>query len=147
MAKATKDYNLQVTNPSLAKEWHPKKNGTITPKDVTPGSNKRVWWICIKGHEWKAPILRRKITGSGCPYCSGYKVCNDNCLATVNPNLAKQWHPDKNNSLTPKDVTAGSNKKVWWLCEKGHEWKAVIESRTLGRGCPYCLRLRHSKMM
>ena len=40
--------------------------------------------------------------------------------------LAKEWHPTKNSSLTPKDVTAGSNKKVWWQCSRGHEWEAGI---------------------
>ena len=47
-----------------------------------------------------------------------------------NPQLVAEWHPTKNRDLTPKDVTAGSNKKVWWQCEKGHEWEAVIASRT-----------------
>jgi hypothetical protein len=37
-------------------------------------------------------------------------------LADVNPELAKQWHPDKNGDLTPDDVLPGSNKKVWWRC-------------------------------
>ena len=32
----------------------------------------------------------------------------------------------------------GNTKKVWWRCKKGHEWEAVISSRTAGRGCPYC---------
>ena len=31
-----------------------------------------------------------------------------------------------------------SNKKAWWLCEKGHEWSAIINSRSQGSRCPYC---------
>ena len=34
MSKATKEYNLQKANPELAKEWHPFRNGDLTPKDV-----------------------------------------------------------------------------------------------------------------
>jgi hypothetical protein len=64
----------------------------------------------------------------------------DNCLQTVNPELAKQWHPTKNGGLTPNDVTKGSNKKVWWYCENGHEWEASIANRTKGNGCPNCYR-------
>jgi DNA-directed RNA polymerase subunit RPC12/RpoP len=129
--------SLSKRNPKLAKEWHPEKNGKLTPKDVTPGSQKRVWWKCKKGHEWQAVIHSRN-HGYGCPCCSGLKVCKDNCLATINPKLAKEWHPEKNDTLTAKDVTPGTDRKVWWKCEKGHAWQATISSRTQGRNCPYC---------
>ena len=46
--------SLLRNNSELAKEWHPTKNGSLTPADLTLGSNKRVWWICSKGHEWQA---------------------------------------------------------------------------------------------
>ena len=61
-------------------------------------------------------------------------------LGDKNPELAKQWHPTKNGSLTPYDVIPGTEKKVWWKCSKGddHEWKAQIKSRQFGRGCPKC---------
>ncbi|PER41788.1 hypothetical protein CN495_33005, partial [Bacillus thuringiensis] len=30
--------------------------------------------------------------------------------------------------------------KVWWKCEKGHEWKTEISSRTSkNTKCPYCI--------
>ena len=32
---------LSVTHPDLAKEWHPTKNGELTPNDVTAGSDKK----------------------------------------------------------------------------------------------------------
>ncbi|MCD8196887.1 MAG: zinc-ribbon domain-containing protein, partial [Lachnospiraceae bacterium] len=34
------------------------------------------------------------------------------------------------------------NKKVWWKCENGHEWRATIASRSNGCGCPVCLGRR-----
>ncbi|MDB3883712.1 zinc-ribbon domain-containing protein, partial [Candidatus Marinimicrobia bacterium] len=49
--KLSKEYNLAVLYPNIAKEWHSTKNGGLTPFDVTPGSGKKVWWICKKGHE------------------------------------------------------------------------------------------------
>jgi hypothetical protein len=55
MPKATKEYNLSILKPSLVKEWHPTKNVQLKPYDVTPGSGKRIWWICQKGHEWQKP--------------------------------------------------------------------------------------------
>ena len=68
MPKATKEYNLQTENPQLAKEWHPQKNNDLTPSDVTPNSHKKVWWVCIRKHEWPARIKDRN-NGTGCPIC------------------------------------------------------------------------------
>ncbi len=56
-----------------------------------------------------------------------------------NPALAAQWDYEKNGDLRPEDFTGGSNRKVWWRCEKGHSWLAQIKKRfTYSRGCPYC---------
>ena len=56
MAKLTKDYNLAALYPDIAKEWHPTKNGDLTVDNVTPKSNKKVWWICSKGHEYESSV-------------------------------------------------------------------------------------------
>ncbi len=137
--KAVCDDNcLQTINPEIAREWHPTKNALLTPRDVTACSGKKVWWLCKKGHEWIARISDRKSYGSGCPYCAGQAACKDNCLQALKPAVAREWHPTKNGNLTPKDVTLKSNKKVWWICKKGHEWIARIADRTVGTGCPYC---------
>ncbi|MBQ03731.1 hypothetical protein CL673_03350 [Candidatus Bathyarchaeota archaeon] len=66
-------------------------------------------------------------------------------LADRNPELAKEWHPIKNGDLTPAQVTPGSGKKVWWRCSRGHEWEAMVKSRTRGTGCPYCYRERRQR--
>jgi len=135
--KVTKDYNLGKLHAKLAKEWHPTKNGKLTPYDVTPGSGKKVWWLCKRGHEWNANVLHRT-SGCGCPECSGKKVGKDNNLAVKYPNLVKEWHPTKNGDLTPYAVTPGSDKKVWWMCSQGHEWNASVGNRARGSGCQKC---------
>ena len=61
-----------------------------------------------------------------------------NDLETLNPTLAEEWNYEKNGTLTPDQVTAGSNKKVWWKCKFGHEWEAIVGSRSKGHGCPFC---------
>jgi hypothetical protein len=137
MAKVTPQYNLAVINPTLARQWHPTRNGTLSPRSVSPSSAKKIWWLCPNGHEWESIVFSRQ-AGNGCPYCAGKKACNENCLETLAPYLAKQWHPTRNGKLTPSDVTPGSWKMVWWVCDKGHEWEAAIANRTKGRGCPYC---------
>jgi hypothetical protein len=135
--RATKETCLNTVNSQLARQWHPTKNRPLTPWDVKQGSGKKAWWVCGKGHEWKATILSRS-QGNGCPYCSGHKPTEETCLQAVNPILARQWHPAKNAPLTPKDVLPRTNKKVWWLCRKGHEWMATIYDRSDGGGCPFC---------
>ncbi len=62
--------DLQTVRPDLACEWHPSKNGNLTPDQFTPYSGKRVWWMCSKcGHEWPATIANRSL-GKGCPHCA-----------------------------------------------------------------------------
>lgn len=129
--------NLQIGRPDLAKEWDYEKNIPLTPSDVTIGSSKKVWWRCEKGHSWQSVIANR-VRWSGCPFCSGKKVCQDNCLKTKYPSLVEEWDYEKNMPLTPNDVMPGSSKKAWWRCKKGHSWESSIASRVKGSGCPYC---------
>ena len=135
-----KNGSLFSKRPDLAKEWDYEKNTPLTPKDVTIGSSKKVWWKCNKGHEWEASIKSRS-KGAGCPFCSGRQsIMGYNDLATINPTLAKEWNYKKNGNLKPNMVKANSVKKVWWKCNKGHEWEAIISSRNRGNGCPICVR-------
>tara|TARA_B100002003_G_C13687805_1_gene346897 strand:- start:95 stop:469 length:375 start_codon:yes stop_codon:yes gene_type:complete len=69
-------------------------------------------------------------------------LSSDHDLAVKNPELIEEWHPTRNGDLTPDQVTPGSNRKVWWRCSRGHEWKAVVNDRTRGTGCPFCNRER-----
>lgn len=128
-------------NPELLKEWHPCKNGDVTPQEITYGSNYKAWWICPKcEYEWQSAVKSRTGRGHGCPFCVSKVVWRGhNDLATVNPKLADEWHPLKNGEVTPSEVMPYSNRKVWWLCpECGHEWQALISSRSNNAGCPVC---------
>ena len=72
-------------------------------------------------------------------YCINKKISSDNNLLTRSPKISKEWHPTKNGDLTPFNITFGSGKKVWWICDKGHEWKTTIVHRTRNKsGCPKC---------
>lgn len=132
--------DLATLYPSLAKEWHPTKNGELKPENVSSGSSKKVWWLCPEGHSYLMVVNQRAKRGYGCPYCSGHRALKGvNDLATTNPELAEEWYYEKNGNLTPNDVTAGSRKKVWWRCEKGHAYEQLIIKRAnRGYSCPYC---------
>ena len=133
--------DLETRAPHLALEWDYDKNNGHSPGDYMYMSNKSVAWKCIKyGHKWRAQICSR-MSGSGCPVCAGKKVCAGfNDLAFVYPDLAMEWNTERNH-LKADEVVAHSNKKRWWTCKNGHEWKASINSRVRGNGCMECYRL------
>jgi len=132
---------LATTHPRVARLWHPDKNGELTPKQLTPGSNQVVWWSCPAGpdHVWEASIKLTVKSGGRCPFCAGRRVSVTNCLATLFPKVAREWHPKKNGELTPRQVLAASRDQARWRCARGHEWTDTIRNRTLGnQGCPRC---------
>jgi len=142
--------SLAAKFPEIAKEWHPTKNGTLTPDHVKAKSNKKYWFKCSKGHVWLANVSNRTSSfrgsdskkGSSCPYCTNKKVCLDNCLETTHPEIAKEWHPTLNGCITPRNVVGQSHKKYWFKCGKGHVWLSSIAHRMRGRSCPYCSNKR-----
>ena len=134
--KISEDNSFGSKSPHLVKEWHPTKN-TCSPFEVAPYTHKKAWFICSEGHEWHAFIANRS-KGKGCPYCSGHKPTESTSLYGVNPELCKEWHPNKNGDKKPTQYKPQSNEKVWWLCSKGHEYQSLIYSRQTGRGCPIC---------
>ena len=131
--------NLAYRYPHIAKEWDNTRNGCLKPTEIMPGSKKRVWWCCQNGHSWETTVHQR--TGkiqSGCPYCAGKRATPTNNLKVLNNELAREWHPTKNGALAPQHVCKSSGHKVWWKCQKGHEWEATVNNRARGRGCPQC---------
>ena len=138
--KVGKDNNLEALFPEIAKEWHPSKNKDLKPNEVTRGTPRKAWWLCSNNHSYQAAIANRTVQGTGCPYCAGKKASDENNLECLFPEIAKEWHPTKNQGLNPSDVTYGSHKKVWWLCPKDHSYQSQVRGRT-GKhqnGCPQC---------
>ncbi|MET8836981.1 zinc-ribbon domain-containing protein [Micromonospora sp. NPDC004540] len=142
--------SLATRRPDLAAQWHPTRNGALTPEKVVSGSKISVWWKCAEGpdHEWSATLDKRAGRDStGCPACAGVQVSVTNSLATRSPLIAAQLDPLLNDGLTPDRVVNGSEEKLWWRCPEGpdHTWPAVVSSRTrAGNGCPCCAGQRLS---
>jgi len=134
--------SFAAAHPELVCEWS-EKNLPLMPDKITYGSNKIVWWKANCGHEWQTSVKSRS-AGEKCPICSGARVVEGiNDLATLKPELARQW--SKKNKLKPTQVSLGSHKKVIWKCKHGHEWEASVKSRAVnGTGCPYC---SHNKIL
>ena len=132
--------DLETLYPELVKEWNHEKNGSLKPNNCKPGSNRKVWWICPKGHEWQTLVYHRALRRTGCPYCAGNLVLpGENDLLTLFPEIATELDIRKNQGVSPSELCAKSGKSVWWQCKEGHSWKTAIISRTnLKSGCPFC---------
>jgi len=131
--KVLKGFNdLKTTHPIIASQavnWD--------PTEYSFGSHKTKDWKCKLGHIYKTTINSRtgKDDRAGCPYCHGTKVLiGFNDLATTHPDISREAF-----KWSPKNYSAGSVTKLWWLCAEGHKWKAMPNSRTSnGTGCPTC---------
>ena len=67
--------SLETLYPLIASEWHPTKNGKLTPADVIGGGKQKVWWQCqvVPEHVWDTRIINRTKgggKGTGCPDCT-----------------------------------------------------------------------------
>ncbi|HEC66276.1 MAG TPA: hypothetical protein ENI23_13385 [bacterium] len=135
---------LSIKCPELIKEWDFGKN-TVLPSEVAYRSHKRVFWICSEKdcrHEWSSILSSRtRKNSAGCPVCSGRVAGQKNNLEETHSHLLLEWDYEKN-KIGPKEVKAGSNKKVWWCCSKescGYKWEMYVYRRALlGRGCHAC---------
>lgn len=124
--------------PEIAAEFDTAKNAPARVSDLTAGLAKKFWWKCPKGHSYESGVYSRTGRGQGCPYCSGrLAITGVNDLATLFPELAKEWSP--RNEIRASQQLPFAAKKVWWIGTCGHEFDASVAGRTKsGTGCPYC---------
>ncbi len=139
--------SLLFLRPDIAKEWHPSKNGKLTPDLFIPGSAEIVWWLCPEcGNEWQASIVNRT-KGHGCNICatSRRKATKKDTLLSKRGSIDKEWclldWDYEENEYGPDHYTNGSGEVVGWRCHKcGYKWKTPICDRTRDyrNGCPLC---------
>ena len=154
--KLLKGFNdLATAYPKISKDWNYTKND-ITPDKITFNNNGKYWWKCsVCGYEWEAYLYNRVNRHVGCPKCgiekqlksfNANQVAKKGSLRDNDKKLALEWNYEKNGELTPDDIIATSNKKVWWKCSVcGHEWEASIYKRNNGTGCPLCYKQRRKE--
>jgi hypothetical protein len=129
---------LAVRDPEIAAMWDTERNGTFTPHDVTPQSQRKAFFKCANEHSYERSIYQM-VNIRGCRYCAGQAATKENNLAVTHPEIAAELHPSKNADLDPSKLLPGSSKRVWWRCEKDHEWSTSPNKRVnRGDGCPHC---------
>ena len=133
--------NLLINDSELMKYWDYDRNKNIDLSKITKGSNKKVCWVCEKGHTYEQ-IVKSKCKGVGCPICANKLILKGyNDLATTNPELLDEWDYKKNdiNKITPFNITKGTEKKVWWICKNCNQsYECFPYSKNKNVGCPYC---------
>ena len=149
------EHSLAKEAPEIAQEFDEKKNG-ISADNIAVASNKKMWWKCsVCGFEWQSKVNNRTSTlKTGCPRCAREQnkqgkrkieslVAKNGSLFDHHPDLCQEWDHE-NNEIKPTEISVGSGKKVWWICEKGHHYQACINHRTSSKktGCPYCANKR-----
>ena len=139
--------DLATIYPELVAEWHPTKNGQMTPYNTGAGSSKQIWWVKHYDDpktgkhfdfEWHSSIIDK--LKYGCPYLSkpAKRVMPGfNDIFTDFPDLKTEWDYEKNTE-NPLELTSGSAKKVFWKCSNNHSYEMKIYHRTTGHSCPYC---------
>ena len=62
------------------------------------------------------------------------------CIKNNLHHILNEWDKEKNKDITPKNITAKSEHKVYWICPNGHSYIASIHNRTKenGTNCPHC---------
>ncbi len=131
--------DFRTIHPELIHEWDFEKNGNLHPEDICASSHKKIWWRCEKGHSWKTKAYNRHL-GRDCPYCYGrLAIPGETDFGAMNPILLSEWDSERNGTLLPESIKHYSNKKVWWICKKGHRWSSTVGARNAGSQCPYCV--------
>jgi len=127
--------------PESLQLWDYEKNYPKTPNSVKYQSHDKVWFKCLEyGHNYYITVNAFYQGGNRCKYCSNKEILiGFNDLATTHSYLLKEWDYIKNKIL-PTQITAKSNKKIYWLCQDcKNSWITTPHSRVSQlSGCCQC---------
>ncbi|QUQ64561.1 zinc-ribbon domain-containing protein [Kutzneria sp. CA-103260] len=124
--------------PELAAAWAEEDDPRVVMV-VGPSHPRR--FRCQNGHTPRvAPLTYLQ---SGCQFCraTGRSQADKRWLADTLPEIAAQWHPDRNGRYTPENVVWDSTRTVWWRSDCcGHEWQESVRARDKYARwrCPAC---------
>lgn len=115
-----------------------KLNPDVDFEKLSSKSPEKIVWECEKGHNWHIRTKSVIVGKRGCPYCQNKKIlAGFNDLATTHPKIAQEWDYEKND-ITPQEISAGTNRKMWWICPQGHSYLKGVKYRKNGQNCIYC---------
>ncbi|RSN39295.1 lysine biosynthesis protein LysW [Amycolatopsis sp. WAC 04197] len=137
---------LADTLPEIAGQWHPTRNGKLTPQNVVWDSKRTVWWLAkCCGHEWQESVRDRdKYQRLRCPTCRTIL----GSLAWQSPDLAATWSPVNPVSAWHIRPHATLTFTPEWVCpiNPAHVWQMSLSSRSSGGDCPECREAGKSRV-
>ena len=135
--------DISLLSKQLQQQWDHAANLHLGKVKVLKFTNLKAWWTCDQcpdghPHNWQSRV-RDRSGGTGCPYCSGHRVCKHNSLARLAPVAATFWDTAKN-GCTPDEIVAKGSQHAHWHCSTcKHEWLAKPADKTRNQsGCPIC---------
>jgi hypothetical protein len=99
-----RNHRLSVSNslaklaPDVAEEWHPTKNGKLTPNDVVAFTTKPAWFLCPAGHEYERQVHLRVRLDLLCPECKKTGIKRAKTRTLITPETAKHKNRKSNKS-------------------------------------------------
>ena len=130
--------------PLVLRDWDSVANDRLA-SSVKAGSGYKAHWGCHRcGHTWEAEVAQRAMRQTRCQRCSTERADGLNALASVRPDLVREWDTTANAPLRPDKIKATYDKAVRWICPDDPEHPGYKMSpftrATLPVGCPLCRR-------
>lgn len=128
-------------DPALMERWDYERNHGKDPSKITTGNSKiKLYWRCLDHPHSTVSSPSYYSKTQRCAVCYGRQVWEGfNDFKTMNPDRSKYWDYTKNPD-TPRELTSGSSKKRWFVCDSGHSFEIGLNSISSGRWCRYCSR-------
>ncbi len=135
---------FRMANPEDAKIWNYEKNGDLTPDNVLYRSNRKVYFKCKEGHEFKKAIYEMTTSDGksrGCSHCKKTSIkarSGENDLFTLCPTAKEMWDYDENVGIDPETLLKSSGVEAHFKCLYGHKFVRRIQQFTKHPKCPKC---------
>jgi len=127
--------DLKTKYPKIAQQV--SKNHEITSNKILYSTKNIILWECGLGHEWSERISKN-FKEKNCPYCANLKFLKGfNDLATVYPELAKEFDEDKN-GISASEYFPRNFDQAWWKCSNNHSYRTEFNTKIMNKGCAIC---------
>ncbi|MGH9550060.1 MAG: zinc-ribbon domain-containing protein, partial [Terriglobales bacterium] len=145
--------SIKAVHDLAAREFDLRNNDGARPAEIAATHKKtRYNFRCLKTPEhgsYRRSPYARTILNKGCPICFAEEMKALNApasLAVREPALAMQWLHEKN-PFSALEVTPQSNRRAYFICEKGHEQYLRICDKVRRPNCSVCISEVAREMM
>jgi len=120
------------------------KNFKLCDDNVYINQRKRLKFYCLDCDDYFFMCWNYIYRGENCSVCRGMQTGEKHSLAYLRPDWLIQWNYEKN-KIFSDNITIGSDKKIYWICEKcgygkNGEWLTSPHNRLRDNtGCPNCI--------